>query len=278
MVFLIDLKVKCNMSYFKEIESRVAMWESNQSVRFMPGLPILLRFDGSSFSLFTKDLNRPFDQRLTDLMIETAKFVTDLTNARLALVGSDEITILLYEEKENSQTIYNGRYEKLLSELSSQISVFFNKQLSKYLPEKSEASPYFDAKAWQVPSLEEAANCFWVREESITRNAITMAALAYYSSPELNGVSGPQKQELLFQKGINFNDYPVSFKRGVYIQKRKELKKFSTEEIAKLPLKHIARTNPDLMIERKTLRVLEFPIFKTIKNKTNVLIGEDPIV
>jgi tRNA(His) 5'-end guanylyltransferase len=263
---------------FKEIENRVAMFESNNLVRFIPGLPILCRFDGSSFSKFTRDLERPFDQRLTDLMIETAKFITELTNARLALVGSDEITILLYEESETSQTIYNGRYEKILSELSSQISVFFNKQLPKYLPEKVECSPYFDAKAWQVPTLEEASNCFWVREESITRNAITMAALKYYSSKQLEGINGPQKQEMLFQKGVNFNDYPVSFKRGVYIQKKKELNKFTIEEIEKLPLKHIARTNPDLMIERKSIKVIELPIFKTIKNKTNVLLGEDPIV
>jgi len=266
------------MSYFKDIEERVSRWESNQVIRFMPGLPILMRLDGSNFSTFTKGLDRPYDQRLTDLMIEAAKFVTTLTNAKLALVGSDEITLLIYEDGEGSQTLYNGRYEKLLSEVAAQVSVFFNKQLHKYLPEKLEASPYFDAKAWQVPSLEEAANCFWVREESITRNAITMAALKYYSSKQLEGVNGPQKQELLFQKGINFNDYPVSFKRGVYLQKKKEWREFSNEEIEKLPLKHLARINPELMIERKTIQVVEFPIFKTIKNKTGILLGEEPIV
>jgi tRNA(His) 5'-end guanylyltransferase len=266
------------MSYFKDIEERVARWETNQLVRFMPELPILMRLDGSSFSTFTQGLKRPYDQRLTDLMIETAKFVVNLTNARLGLVGSDEITILLYEEDINSQTIYNGRYEKLLSEIPAQVSVFFNKELTKYLPEKVDKSPYFDAKAWQVPTLEEAFNCFWVREESITRNAITMAALSEYSHKQLEGVSGSQKQEMLFQKGINFNDYPVSFKRGVFLQRRKELKKFTTEEIEKLPIKHLARTNPDLMIERKSIQVLEFPMLKTIKNKTGILLGEEPIV
>ena len=173
------------MKNLKEIEERVNLFETNQNIRFIPGLPILMRLDGSSFSKFTKGLKRPFDQRLTDLMIETAKFLVKLTNARLSLVGSDEITILLYEEDEMSQTIYNGRYDKLLSEIPAQVSVFFNKQLSKYLPEKANQSPYFDGKAWQVPTLEDAYNCFLVREESITRNAITMAALSFYSSSEL---------------------------------------------------------------------------------------------
>lgn len=266
------------MGYFKDIEERVALYESLKNVKFVPGLPILMRLDGSSFSSFTKGLQRPFDQRLTDLMIETAKYVVDLTNAKLGLVGSDEITILLYEEDIKSQTIYNGRYEKLLSEIPAQVSVFFNKELPKYLPEKIDKSPYFDAKAWQVPTLEEAFNCFWVREESITRNAITMAALSEYSHKQLEGVSGPQKQEMLFQKGINFNDYPVSFKRGVFIQRRKDLVKFSSDEIDKLPLKHEARTNPDLMIERKITSVIEWPMLKTIKNKTGILLGEEPII
>ena len=49
----------------------------------------------------------------------------------------NEISIVLWEELEESQTIYNGRLIKLVSELSSQLSVKFNKLLSQYLPEKA---------------------------------------------------------------------------------------------------------------------------------------------
>lgn len=59
-------------------------------------------FDGSSFSTFTRDLKRPFDERLTNLMIECCKYMVDLTNAKFGFVGSDEISIVLWEEAEES--------------------------------------------------------------------------------------------------------------------------------------------------------------------------------
>ena len=263
------------MGYLKDTEERIERYKVMP--RLMPGLPIILFLDGSSFSKFTKNLDRPYDQRLSDLMIESCKFLVELTNARCGYVGSDEITIVLYEDDINSQTMYNGRLEKLLSEIPAQLSVRFNKLLPKYLPEKIDSEPYFDCKVWNVPTLEEAANCFWVREESVTKNSITMAALSYYSHSELEGKNGSIKQEMLFQKGVNFNDYPVHFKRGVYIQKRKVIRKFTNEEIDKLPLKHLARLNPNLEIERGEVNVLELPIFSKIQNKVGVIIyGEDP--
>lgn len=259
------------MSYFKEIEKRCQDFEKNSVPKLMDGLPIMLRFDGSSFSTFTKGLGRPYDQRLTDLMIECCKFMVEKTNARCGFVGSDEITLVLWEEKDNSQTIYNGRVDKLLSELPSQLSVRFNRLLPKYLPEKVDKEPYFDGKVWNVPTLEDVANSFWMREESVTKNAISMAADEVVGG-DLTGINGKMKQEMMFQKGVNFNDYPVDFKRGTFIQRRKEMKTFSIEEIDELPVKHFARLNPELKIERSILKVLEMPKFSKVENKVDVIL------
>ncbi len=265
------------MSYLKEIEERIDNYKKIQDVKLISGLPIICMFDGSSFSNFTKGLKRPYDERLTELMIECTKYLVKITNARIGYTGSDEITIVLYEEDINSQTIYNGRVQKLLSELPSKLSVRFNKLLPLYLPEKIEQEPYFDAKIWNVPNVEEAANCFWIREESVTKNAITMAFLNYYSHSESNNKNGKTKQEMLFQKGINFNYYPSDFKRGTYIQRRKEKIKYSSDEIEKLPTKHLARTNPDMLVERSVIKKIEMPKFSSIKNKVGVVIyGEEP--
>ena len=267
------------MSYFKEMEERIEGYEKQGDFSLIQGLPIMIRFDGSSFSKFTKGLNRPFDQRLTDLMIEACKFIVEHTNARCGFVGSDEITIVLYEDDINSQTMYGGRVCKPQSELAAKLSVRFNKLLPDYLLEKVGLEPYFDAKCWNVPGVDEVANCFLVRENSVTKNAITMAALTLFSTNELKCVNGKDKQEMMFSKGINFNDYPVSFKRGVYVQKKKEFKKFSTEELDKLPTKHKARVNPDLEVERSVFHVVELPILSKIKNRVDVLLyGVEPIV
>ena len=267
------------MSYLEKIEERIDSYKKITDIKLIKGLPIICIFDGSSFSKFVKGLEKPYDIRLTNLMIECTKFIVEYTNARIGYCGSDEITIVLYEDDIDSQTIYNGRITKLLSELPAKLSVRFNKLLPKYLPEKIDEEPIFDAKLWNVPTLEEACNCFWLREESVFRNAITMASLKYYSSKQLESKNGKVKQEMLFQKGINFNDYITDFKRGTYIQKRKRFIKYTSEEINKLPMKHEARKNPDLEIERSEIRIIDMPIFSKIKNKVGVIFyGEDPIV
>ena len=261
------------------LKNRIKDYEDSLDTKLIKGLPIILRFDASSFSKFCKDLEKPYDIRLTNLMIECTKFMVEYTNARCGFTGSDEITLVLYEDDINSQTMYNGRVQKLLSELASKLSVKFNKLLPHYLPEKVSSEPYFDAKVFNVPTLEEVANCFLVREESVYRNSITMATLNYYSSNECNGKNGKIKQEMLFQKGVNFNDYPADFKRGTYIQRRTLSTGFTPEEIEKLPLKHQARLNPDLVFERREIRVLDMPKFLSIENKVGVIIfGEEPII
>ena len=95
------------MSYFKEMKERLEEYENSSKQRLMKGLPILCRLDGSSFSKFVKGLETPYDERLSNLMIESCKFLVEKTNARVGFVGSDEISLILWEENENSELIYN---------------------------------------------------------------------------------------------------------------------------------------------------------------------------
>jgi tRNA(His) 5'-end guanylyltransferase len=60
------------------------------------------------------------------------------------------------------------------------------------------------------------------RQQDCTKNSISMAASANFSHKVLEGVNGNDKQEMLFsEKGINWNDYKVKFKRGVVVNKKK---------------------------------------------------------
>jgi tRNA(His) 5'-end guanylyltransferase len=267
----------------RELEKRSLDFQtSNQGGEdFMLGLPIMLRLDGNNFSSFTKGLKQPYDERLSRLMIETCKWAVEETNARMGFVGSDEITLVLYaEDYYKTQLYYNRRKRKIYSILAGRMSSWFNRELPKYLPEKSESLASFDCRGWNVPNLQEACNEFFVREMSVNKNAITMACLGnnVYSHKQIEGKNGKVKQEMLFQKGINFNDYPVHFKRGVYVQRRKVSKAFTPEEISVLPEKHQARFNPNLMIERTEVRELELPIFSKITNQIDVVFkGEDAL-
>jgi tRNA(His) guanylyltransferase len=267
------------MSKNDSMGDRMKSYENQTcGIRLLPRIPVMARLDGKGFSKFTKGLKRPYDERLSNLMVETTQYLVKETNANCGYTQSDEITLTWYSDTYESKIYFDGRLFKMLSDLSAMASVYFNRKLAEYLPEKAHLMPRFDCRVWNVPTVEEAANTFLWRELDATKNSISMAAQHYYSHSELHGKDGAAKQEMLFRKGINWNDYPAFFKRGSYIQRKRTLTKFSTEELSKLPDKHQARLNPDLEIERWLLGVVNLPPLMTISNREDVILrGADPI-
>lgn len=190
-----------------------------------------------------------------------------------------QITLAWHSSDFDSQIYFDGRIQKICSVLAAKCSVFFNRRLSAMLPEKADAAPVFDCRVWNVPNVEEGANVFLWRELDATKNSISMAARHYYSHRELDGKNGAEMQEMLFQKGANWNDYPAFFKRGTYVQRTKVVGKLAVEDLEKLPPLHNARKNPDLIVERTEYRRLDLPKLTTVRNRPGVIFfGESPQV
>lgn len=248
--------------------------------RCMPRLPILARIDGRGFSRFTSDLERPYDRRLSDLMVETVKFLVRETNAVCGYTQSDEISLCWYSSSLESQVVFDGRISKLTSVLAALTTVYFNRRLPEFLPPQyAERMPHFDARVWNVPNLDEAANTFLWREFDATKNSISMAARAHFSHKQIDGKHGGEMQAMLRDKGVEWSEYPSFFKRGTYIQRRKTVRRFTTDELDKLPPRHAAHTNPDLVVERTDYVALDMPPLNTVKNRVEALFeGAEPQV
>ena len=259
---------------------RMKEYEKMEGARqFLPLLPVCARIDGKSFSQFTKGLERPYDKNLVDLMCRTTTYLVQETQANMGYTQSDEISLVWYSDEYKSEIFFNRRVQKMVSILASMTTAYFNAHIPEYIPEKKTRLALFDSRVWQVPTLEEAANTFLWRELDATKNSISMAARCHYSHKALHQKKGSEMQEMLWQKGINWNNYPAFFKRGTFIQKHKVYRKFTTEEMEKLPQKHEARQNLDLKVERATFRLLEMPPFSRVKNRVEVIFnGAEPIV
>lgn len=237
----------------------------------LPKIPIIARLDGVAFHSYTKGLKRPYDEALSNAMIKTTKYLAESSNALIGYTQSDEISLMWLVDGFENQMWFNGKVQKLISILSSLCSVKFNSLREDY----TERIGVFDCRVWNVPTKEEAYNYFLWRERDASKNSITMAASVYYSHKELHGKHSNEKQELLFQKGINWNDYPAFFKRGSFIKKIVTQKKFSTEELSKLPLKHEARLNPDLLVNRSEYKIMNWPRISTMDNAVDLLFKKD---
>ena len=257
---------------------RMKAYERETERTMMPLLPVLARVDGRSFHTFTRDFRRPYDEGMSQLMADTALLLAEETNACMAYTQSDEITLAWLSKEPKSQIWFAGRHSKMVSQIAALATLHFYRLLVERMPKYAPRLPSFDGRVWQVPNVEEGANVFLWRELDATKNSISMAAQSVYSHKELHQKNGSQKQEMLFQRGINWNDYPAFFKRGSYIQRRTVQKPFSAGEIEKLPPLHLARANPDLLVERSDWRVLDMPPFASLSNRAAVIFdGAEPI-
>ena len=235
--------------------------------RAVIGQPLCARLDGRSFHTFTEGLDRPYDNRLTDLMIATTKYLVEETQAVLGYTQSDEISLMWYlPEGSCSQYLFDGRFQKLASILSAYATGRFVQGLERgAIPEKTGQIPIFDCRVWQVPTLNEGYETFLWREKDAIKNSITMAASAHYSHKVLQGVNGATKKDMLCEIGHPYETMPARFRRGSYVQRIKTERLLTMDELMFIPEKF----RPAGPVERTDVRIMDLP---EIGNR-----GEDPV-
>ena len=246
--------------------------EKNFSPEIMiPTLPVIIRLDGNNFHNWTKGLERPFDARLTEIMIETTKHLVKVTNAVIGYTQSDEITLILYSDNRRTSIYNDGKKQKILSKLTGECASFFNNMRGEWLPLHKKVAN-FDCRIYQTPTLKDACSQLLWRENDATKNSISMLAQSLFSHNSLHGLSGNEMQDkMMLEKGINWNDLEIRFKRGTYVKRTITSKPFSKDEIDNLPPNHNARKNPDLVIERSVIEVVDMPIFSTISDPVKLI-------
>ena len=245
--------------------------------RAMRGLPLLARLDGRAFHTFTRDLKRPYEHGMSVAMIETTRYLVREMTALVGYTQSDEITLAWFESSQSaSDYAFDGRFQKLASVLAGMASTKFYQLLLEHLPSKAGEIPHFDCRVWQVPTLADAADVFIWREDDATKNSVTMAAGAYYSDADLDGKNSGVKQEMLWQKGVNWNDFPSFFKRGSYLQRRSFERTLTDEERARIPEAH--RPPLGATFQRTQVVELDLPPVRKIANLSAVLFERaDPV-
>lgn len=254
---------------------RIKVYESQYSgQRLMPLVPIVARMDGKAFHTFTSGLRRPYDERLTKLMVDTTRYLVMETGADVGYTQSDEISLIWQNGEIGAEVMFGSKLLKMTSILAAMTTAYFNKRLIDYLPDKADKLPLFDARVHNVPTAWEATNYLIWREMDATRNSVSMAAQSKFSHKSLHGKTSSEMQEMMLAKdGTNWNDYPSFFKRGTHLARRTISRAFTFDEMARLPEKHAARTNPDLVVDRQCVVVLDIPPLRRITNREDVLFG-----
>src|SRR5574337_1224566 len=211
----------------KSLSDRISEYETQYDYSIVSRIPVIVRVDGKGFSKYTKDMKteKPFDNYLSKAMALTTQQVADkIEGCVFSYTQSDESSfVLLNDQSLESEPWFNNRVQKIVSIVASMFSVQFNAIMSG-------RQAYFDARVFALPNLSEVENYLLSRQNDATRNSIQLSARYEVAKKigkketlkKLNGLNSKQQQELLFQEtGINWNDYPIKFKRGIGIYKEK---------------------------------------------------------
>lgn len=202
----------------KTLGERMKEYEMVTDIKLINKLPVIIRLDGKAFHTFTKGFKKPFDDILSSAMSSTMLFLCEnVQNCVFGYTQSDEITLVLYNPNIESEPWFDNRLEKIVSLSASLATLAFNKYLveNKNVDEKKFWKATFDARAFNLPIPEVVNNIIW-RQQDATKNSINSVAQANFSHKQLQGKNGSQMQDMLMlEKGINWNNTPTKYKRGM---------------------------------------------------------------
>ena len=227
----------------KSIETRMREYEHVTRSHLPRRIPAIIRVDGKAFSSFTKGLEKPFDNFFRNVMQLTMQYMCEnIQGCVFGYTQSDEISLLLTDyETIATDAWFDYNIQKMCSVSASMATLAFNRfWVEKFqmriddLDEESWSAgtsymvdiiqpkmftAMFDARVFSIPK-DEVCNYFIWRQQDATRNSIETVGQTYFSQKDLNGRFQNEIQEMLWQQhSINWNTYPIAYKRGVCCSK-----------------------------------------------------------
>lgn len=220
-------------------------YEAVPKTKLVRRMPVAIRLDGKAFHTFTRGFQKPFDKVLGNAMVRTMEYLAkNIQGCVFAYQQSDEITLLLIDYQTlDTSAWFDYEVQKMCSISASMATMAFNKYFAEEVGtwrsrqwsdprhtdpewweqqdklyslycEKASIGAMFDSRVFNIPK-EEACNLVYWRQLDATRNSIQMVGQAFFSHSKLQGCSCSVIQDMLMEeKNINWNDFPVRWKRG----------------------------------------------------------------
>jgi len=204
---------------FDDLDSRLRIYETTHDQWVLPGIYMVARLDGRGFTRLTREVHQfeaPYDMRFRDYMVSTMEYLMAECGFQISYgyTQSDEMSLLFHPE----ENAFGRKIRKYNSILAGECSAKFSLLLKDLA--------CFDCRISQLPKQNDVIDYFRWRSEDAHRNALNghcywnlrgKGRTIQEATQELSGLSIGDKNEYLFQQGINFNDLPSWQKRGIGI-------------------------------------------------------------
>ena len=201
---------------FDTLDKQMRKFEQSLDRTMLEGIYVVARLDGHGFTRLTKkewDLEKPFDIKFRDAMIQTTKHLMDCGFRMIyGYTQSDEISMLFHLKDDT----FGRKERKLVSILASEASVAFSMNTGH--------AAVFDNRLVPLPNADNVIDYFRWRQEDAHRNSLNSHCYwtlrkagisADDAQKRMSGISNSEKNEIMCEHGINYNDLPFWQKRGV---------------------------------------------------------------
>lgn len=227
------------MSIHDDFGNRMKAYEKNAKNTLMKRTPVAIRIDGRAFHTFTKGLIKPFDLILTETMQQTMKYLCEnIQGCVFGYTQSDEITLILIDYQTlTTSAWFDNEVQKICSISASMATMIFNKifmekandfidnyyeswnhsnEADRYVETLCEAmskGAMFDSRCFNIPK-EEVCNLIYWRQLDAIKNSIQMIGRKYFTEKELYKKNCNMIKEMLLNKDIYFETFPINLQRG----------------------------------------------------------------
>lgn len=238
------------------LRDRIQDYEDRADLKLVPRIPVVIAINGRSFSKTTSLLDKPFNQDFLEVSAGTLiKLVSEIQGAYFGYHYGDQF-ILICRNDQHTETVpwYNNSVAKISSAASSIATFEFNR-LAQNKNLTLLGAPTFTAQAFTLPNSTEIINLLLHYQQDCFQKSLSSAVFyeliktmdAEHANAILANKNPQEKAQLLFEKtGIEYNSYPIQFKRGIAVYKNP----------------HINTHNE---VKLKTILDIELPLFSQSK-------------
>ena len=212
------------MSKFS-LKDRIESYKKTTNYTLMNKVPLIININGKNFSKITSLLDKPYDDKFAECMFSTGlRLCNDIEGVVFGYQHNDEVNLIVRnDQNDDTAPWFDNNLQKICSVTSAIATMHFN-ECASTLKMNMLGDPIFTCEVFPVPTAAEAINTMIYKQQHNFLSSLHFASLYELLKHHdkntikemLSGLTSDEKIDLLKQEvNVDFNDYPLPFKRGI---------------------------------------------------------------
>lgn len=207
-----------------KLKDRIDSYMGASDHKILNRLPLIICVNGRAFSKLTSLINKPYCTKFAEGMLSaTLKLCMEVEGSLFGYQHNDEILVVSRNDQSlETEPWYDNKIQKICS-ITSSIATTHFKKYTDSTDLNLMGDPLFTSQVFAVPNIGEAINTLVYKQQQNFYNSIQFACFYELLKKHdrntikemLSGLAVDEKIDLLRQEcDIDFNEYPLSFRRG----------------------------------------------------------------